>query len=114
MNEHILARVPGAVAYFVFSAEGQRLGGATIDSGRLDDGTLDMLGHVCVANKAIANLAMRGWEGVSGITGFYPVESFVFVGTNLSIVAGNSHAFVLDNEAADYEAAQRVLSELEN
>ncbi|OYY74597.1 MAG: hypothetical protein B7Y40_04455 [Gammaproteobacteria bacterium 28-57-27] len=114
MNEHILARVPGALAYFVFSAEGQRLSSVTTDAGRLDESTLDLLGHVCVANKAIANMEMRGWEGVSGIAGFYPVESFVFVGVNLSVVAGSSHAFVLDNEGADYETAQRVLSELEN
>jgi len=114
MNEHILARVPGALAFFVFSAEGQRLSSTTTDPLRLDESTLDLLGHVCVANKAIANMEARGWEGAGGMGGFYPIESFVFVGSNLSVVAGDSHAFVLENKNADFEAAQRVLSELEN
>lgn len=113
MNEQILSRVPGALAYFVFSAEGKLLDSVSSDPGRLDQGTLDLLGHVCVANQAIANMEARGWEGISDITGFYPVEGFVYVGVNLSVVAREYRAFVLDNTQADYEAAHKALVELE-
>jgi len=113
MNEQILSRVPGAVAYFNFSADGKLLNSVSNDPGRLDEATLDLLGHVCVANQAIANMEARGWEGISDITGFYPVEGFVYVGVNLSVVARENRAFVLDNAQADYEMAHKVLVELE-
>ncbi|MHB9020292.1 MAG: DUF2173 family protein [Halothiobacillus sp.] len=113
MNEQILTRVPGALACFTFTRDGQRLDSVSSDPERLDERTLDFLGHVCVADQAIANMEARGWEDVSDITGFYPIEGFVFVGTNLSVVARDYRAFVLENEHADYEAAHRVLSEWE-
>lgn len=113
MNEQILSRVPGALAYFVFSADGKLVDSVSSDPGRLDEGTLDLLGHVCVANRVIANVEARGWEGISDVSGFYPVESFVYVGTNLSVVSRGDRAFVLDNKQADYEAAHGVLAEME-
>jgi len=70
MNEEILSRVPGAVAYLAFSTDGKLIDSVSNDTGRLDEGTLDLLGHICVANQAIANMEARGWEGISDITGF--------------------------------------------
>ncbi len=113
MNEQILSRVPSAVAYFAYSADGKLIDSVSSDPGRLDQGTLDLLGHVCVANRAIANMEARGWEGISDVTGFYPVEGFVYVGVNLSVVSRGDRAFVLDNKGGDYEAAHKVLVELE-
>lgn len=113
MNKQILTRVPGALACFTFTKEGQRIDSVSSDPARIDETTLDFLGHVCVADQAIAAMEARGWEGISYVTGFYPIEGFVFVGTNLSVVARDYRAFVLENKNADYEIAQRVLSEWE-
>ncbi len=105
-----LVAVQGALAGFRFSPTGSVLESEIKDTERLDADTLDLLGHVCVANIAVANMQARGWEKISEIKGFYPIEGFSFIGLNLSVVTRGDQAVVLENAGADYDEAYRALS----
>jgi roadblock/LC7 domain-containing protein len=108
-NTTDLVSLPGTIAEFTFSPTGSVVECSLKDSERLDADVLDLLGHVCVANLAVANMQARGWEQISEIKGFYPVEGFSFIGANLSVVTRGQRAVVLDNRDADYDAAYRAL-----
>lgn len=110
-NVKDLASIQGAIAEFTFSPSGMVVESSVQDPDRLDANTLDLLGHVCVANLAISNMQARGWEQISEMKGFYPVEGFSFIGTNLSVVSRGAQAVVLDNENADYDAAFKAMGE---
>ena len=105
-----LMQLPGALAAFRFSDQGEledhRLGG---DHG-LDAQTLDMLCHMCVANIAIATMQARGWEHLTGAQGFYPINGFTLVGFDWSAVTNDHHGVVLANDRADYQAAYTALA----
>lgn len=106
-----LTQVPGAVAGFKFSPSG-----ALIESGikpgkhELDESTLEMLAHICVANLAISNMQATGWEKTSDLKGFYPVEGFTFVCLDISVVTRGNQAVVLINKSADYDKAFQALA----
>ena len=69
-----LTQVPGAIAGFRFSQSGD-LTESDIKPGNheLDEATLDLLAHICVANMAISNMQAMGWEKSSELKGFHPV-----------------------------------------
>ncbi|MEW6446427.1 MAG: DUF2173 family protein [Pseudomonadota bacterium] len=105
-----LVQVPGAVAGFKFSPSGDVIESAVKEEEeRLDEVTLDLLARICVANRAIANMQARGWEAISDMNGFFPVEGFTFIGLNLSVVTRGDQAVVLENSEADYDEAYRAL-----
>ncbi|WP_290681298.1 DUF2173 family protein [Halothiobacillus sp. 15-55-196] len=107
-----LTQVPGAVAGFTFSPSGQLLD-SDIKPGNheLDESTLEMLAHICVANLAISNMQAAGWEKSSELKGFNPVEGFTFVCLDVSVVARGNKAIVLINQHADYDKAFEALAD---
>lgn len=106
-----LSSMPGAIAAFRFADDGQLLDSVISDENVIDQDTLDLLGHVCVANMAIGAMQARGWEKMSDISGFYPVNGFTFVGLDWSAVSRDRQAVVLANSQADYDAAFKALGE---
>ena len=106
-----LSSVPGAVAAFHFDEDGRLQDAVIPDEDVIDRDTLDLLGHLCVANMAIGSMQARGWEGMSDVKGFYPVQGFTFVGLDWSTVSRGHQAVVLTNRQADYDAAYKALAE---
>ncbi len=106
-----LSSMSGAIAAFQFGDDGQLVDSVISDENAIDQDTLDLLGHLCIANMAIASMQARGWEGMSDLGGFYPVQGFTFVGLDWSAVARERMAVVLKNEQADYDAAFKALGE---
>lgn len=106
-----LTQVPGAIAGFRFSQSGD-LTESDIKPGNheLDEATLDLLAHICVANMAISNMQAMGWEKSSELKGFHPVEGFTFVCADVSVVSRGNQAIVLINKGADYDKAFQALA----
>ena len=124
-----LMRLPGAMAAFEFRGSGELLEHRIAYPDRLSPTTLDLLAHMCAANMSIAAMQMRGWEQVTAMTGFYPVQEFTLIGFDWSVVVSGLHreqykqagkfslppfmGVVLANEKADYEAAFAILESQE-
>ena len=120
-----LMRLPGAMAAFEFRGSGELLEHRIAYPDRLSPTTLDLLAHMCAANMSIATMQMRGWEQVTAMTGFYPVQEFTLIGFDWSVVVSGLHreqrkqegqsslppflGVVMANESADYEAAFATL-----
>lgn len=105
-----LMGLPGALAAFAYSDRGELSDYRVADGSPLDKNTLDMLCHMCVANTCIGTMQARGWEGLTGTTGFYPIEGFTLVGFELSTVAVGNLGVVMRNDDADYQGAYDALS----
>ena len=108
-NLDSLMELDGAVAAFAYSEAGE-LKEHRLGDGPLNEGVLDMLAHVCVANTAIATMQARGWQKLTGMEGFYPIEGFTLIGFDWSAVTGNGMGVVLKNDSADIEAAYKALN----
>lgn len=122
---HDLMRLPGAMAAFEFRGSGELLDHHSAYPDRIDAATLDLLAHMCAANMSIATMQARGWEKVTAMQGFYPVQEFTLIGFDWSVVVsglrrerhkreGKSSlppfmGVVLANESTDYEAAFAAL-----
>lgn len=120
-----LMRLPGAMAAFEFRGSGELLEHQIAYPDRIHPSTLDLLAHMCAANMSIAAMQARGWEQVTTMKGFYPVQAFTLVGFDWSVVVSGLHrerykqdgkfslppfmGVVLANETADYEAAFAAL-----
>jgi roadblock/LC7 domain-containing protein len=104
-----LMAIDGALAAFEMNARGELQQHRVVEDSAFDERTLDLLGHMCVANMAIATMQARGWEASFGNQGFYPVNGFTLVGLKWSAVTNGCHAVVMSNESADYEKAYEVL-----
>ncbi|MBD3670634.1 MAG: DUF2173 family protein [Gammaproteobacteria bacterium] len=100
----------GAVAAFSYSDAGE-LKEHRLGDGPLNEDVLDLLAHVCVANTAIATMQARGWQKLTDMDGFYPIEGFTLVGFDWSAVTANGMGVVLANDSADYEAAYKALND---
>ncbi len=105
-----LSSMPGTVAAFQFDEEGRLEDAVITDDVVIDRDTLDLLGHLCVANMAIGAMQARGWEGMSDVKGFYPVQGFTFVGLDWSAVSRGRQGVVLSNDQADFDAAYKALA----
>lgn len=105
-----LMALPGAQAAFRMNDRGELLEHRLADGTSLNATALDLLAHMCVANNAIATMQARGWEASADTTGFYPVDGFTLIGMEWSAITGRNYGVVVSNEAADYEAAHRLLS----
>lgn len=106
-----LSASPGAMAAFEFDDGGRLVDAVINDDDLIDRDTLDLLGHLLVANMAIGAMQARGWEGMSDVKGFYPVKGFTFVGLDWSAVSRGRQGVVLRNDNADYGATYRALAE---
>jgi roadblock/LC7 domain-containing protein len=104
-----LMSLPGALAAFEFSDKGELVASKVAEGSSLNDTVLDLLCHVCVANTAIATMQARGWENMTGSSGFYPVEGFSMIGLDWTTVTHGQLGVVLKNDGADYQAAYDAL-----
>jgi roadblock/LC7 domain-containing protein len=125
-----LMRLPGAMAAFEFRGSGELLEQRNAYPERINESTLDLLAHMCAANMSIATMQARGWEKVTHMKGFYPVQEFTLVGFDWSVVVSGLDrerfkdrgkaslppflGVVLANEKADYEAAFATLEKPES
>ncbi|MBE2294944.1 MAG: DUF2173 family protein [Phycisphaerales bacterium] len=117
--------LPGAMAAFEFRGSGELVDQRIAYPDRITETTLDLLAHMCVANMSIATMQTRGWEKMTAMKGFYPIQEFTLVGFDWSVVVSGFHreqlksqgksslppfiGVVLSNEKADYEAAFAML-----
>jgi roadblock/LC7 domain-containing protein len=124
-----LMKLPGAMAAFEFRGSGELLEQRIAYPDRINESTLDLLAHMCSANMSIATMQARGWEKVTAMKGFYPVQEFTLIGFDWSVVVSGLHreqykqagkfslppfiGVVLANEKADYEAAFAILERQE-
>jgi roadblock/LC7 domain-containing protein len=104
-----LLQLPGVIAAFEFTDRGELVAHELAPGSQIDASVLDMVSHMCVANRCIASMQARGWEQLTGAQGFYPVEGFGLVGFNWSVVCRGQRGLILANENADYEAGFAAL-----
>jgi len=104
-----LMAIDGAVAAFRFSSKGELLESRTADGEEFTATVLDLLSHVCVANMAIATMQARGWENMTGMGGFYPVQGFTMVGFDWTVVVNDEFGVIMPNNKVDYDAAYAAL-----
>lgn len=104
-----LMALDGALAAFEMNDRGELQQHRLAEGSVLDERTLDLLGHMCVANMAIAIMQARGWEASFGDQGFYPVTGFTLVGLKWSTVTNGRHAVVVSRDSAGYEETYEVL-----
>jgi roadblock/LC7 domain-containing protein len=105
-----LMSLSGAVAAFQFSDKGELVSHEIAPDSGMDAVALDMLSHVCVANISLASMQARGWEGLTGMSGFYPIQGFTLIGMDWTAVVNGHHGVVLRNDQGDVEAAYAALA----
>ena len=105
-----LMSVEGVVGAFKFSSKGELSESNIADGSGLNDEILDLLCHVCVANMSIASMQARGWENMTGMKGFYPINGFTMVCIDWTVIANEEFGIVVPNSKVDYEAAHAALA----
>lgn len=104
-----LIKLDGALAAFTFNDRGELQDSRIADQQAITTDVLDLVAHVCVANEAIAAMQAAGWEKVTGMQGFYPVQGLSLVGFDWTIVTHGNQGVILPNAKADYDAAYQAL-----
>ena len=104
-----LMQLDGALAAFEFNDKGELVSSQIADKEKIDDTVLDLLCHVCVANTAIATMQARGWEKMTGMEGFYPVEGISLIGFDWTAIVNGKQGVILPNDKADLDAAYAAL-----
>jgi roadblock/LC7 domain-containing protein len=104
-----LMDLPGALAAFTYSDKGDLQSHVLREGTGLSAQVLDLLARSCVANLAIASMEARGWEAVTGQSGFQPIKGFSVVGLEWSVVVDGNCGVVIKNRDADYEAAFKAV-----
>lgn len=105
-----LMKLDNVQAAFKFSASGELLEHRIADGSGLNENVLDLLSHVCVANISIASMQARGWENMTGMQGFYPIDGFTLIGFDWTAVANGEYGVILPNDKVDYEKAYAALA----
>ena len=109
MNLDKMMDLPGALAAFTYTDKGDLQSHVLREGTELTPQILDLLARSCVANLAIAGLEARGWEAVTGQTGFQPLKGFSVVGLEWSVVVNGNCGVVMRNRDVDYEAAFKAV-----
>jgi roadblock/LC7 domain-containing protein len=109
-NLDTLMNIAGVEGAFRFSPKGELQEQRIASGSKLNDTVLDLLCHVCVANMAIATMQARGWEKVTGMQGFYPVNGFSLVGFEWTAVVNDEYGVVVPNNKVDYDRIYSVLN----
>jgi len=104
-----LMQIDGALASFEFNDRGELQDSRIADGNAITADVLDLVAHVCVANSAIADMQARGWEKVTGMQGFYPVQGLSLVGFDWTIVMQGNRGVILPNDKADFNKAYAAL-----
>lgn len=109
MNLDKMMDLPGALAAFTYSDRGELQSHVLREGTELTPQVLDLLARSCVANLAIASMEARGWEAVTGQTGFQPLKGFSVVGLEWSVVVNGNCGVVVRNRDIDYEASFKAV-----
>jgi len=109
MDLQKLMELPGTLAAFTYSDKGELQSHLLREGTELSEEMLDLLSRSCVANLAIAGLEARGWESLTGQSGFQPLKGFSVVGLEWSVVADGNCGVVVRNRDVDYEATFKAL-----
>jgi roadblock/LC7 domain-containing protein len=109
MDLQKLMDLPGTLAAFTYTDKGELQSHLLREGTELSEEMLDLLSRSCVANLAIAGLEARGWESLTGQTGFQPLKGFSVVGLEWSVVADGNCGVVVRNRDVDYEATFKAL-----
>lgn len=104
-----LMTIEGAIAAFRFTPRGE-LQDSRSTAGELSNTVLDLVSHLCVANMAIATMQARGWESMTGMAGFYPLQGFTMVGFDWTVVVNEEFGVIMSNDKVDYDAAYAELN----
>jgi roadblock/LC7 domain-containing protein len=59
---------------------------------------------------SIATMQARGWESITGMTGFYPINGFTLIGVDWSAIVNGQTGVVITNKGGDYQAAYDALA----
>ena len=106
----LLMNIDGVAGAFRFSPKGELQEHRIAAGSKLNDTVLDLLCHVCVANMAIATMQARGWEKLTGMQGFYPVNGFSLVGFEWTALVNDEYGVVVPNDKVDYDRIYSVLN----
>lgn len=109
MNLEKLMDLPGALAAFTYSDRGDLESHAIREGTEITPQVLDLLSRSCVANQAIAGMEARGWEALTGQSGFQPLQGFSVVGLEWSVVVNGNAGVIARNRDVDYEATFAAL-----
>ncbi|MCU0812201.1 MAG: DUF2173 family protein [Thiobacillaceae bacterium] len=109
MNLEKLMELPGALAAFTYSDKGDLQSHAIREGTEITPQVLDLLSRSCVANQAIAGMEARGWEALTGQSGFQPLQGFSVVGLEWSVVVNGNAGVIARNRDIDYEATFAAL-----
>ena len=109
MNLQKMMDLPGALAAFTYSDKGDLQSHVLREGTELTPQVLDLLAHSCVANQAIASMEARGWEALTGQSGFQPLKGFSMVGLEWSVVVDGNCGVVVKNRDVDYEASFKAV-----
>lgn len=104
-----LIDLPGAIAAFAYGDDGDLNDYRILNDSDMSEAVLDMVAHMCAANRCIASMQARGWERVTGAHGFYPVHGFGLVGFDWSVIARGRLGVVMESAATDFEHCIKVL-----
>lgn len=109
MNLEKLMELPGAMAAFTYSDKGDLQAHTIREGNEITPQVLDLLAHSCVANQAVAVMEARGWEAVTGQSGFEPLQGFSVVGLEWSVIVNGNCGVIARNRDVDYEATFNAL-----
>lgn len=104
-----LMKLDGALAAFEFGNGGELADSRIADGGDINTDVLDMVCHVCVANGAIATMQARGWEKVTQMEGFYPIQGFSLIGFEWTVIVTDSVGVIVNNDKVDYDGTYTIL-----
>lgn len=109
MNLDKIMELPGALAAFTYSDKGDLQSHVLREGTELTAQVLDLLARSCVANQAVAGMEAKGWEALTGQSGFQPLGGISIVGLEWSVVVNGNRGVVVRNRDVDYEASFNAL-----
>lgn len=109
-NLDTLMQLDGVEGAFRFDPKGELLEHRISNGSKLNTSVLDLLCHVCIANMAIATMQARGWEKVTGMEGFYPINGFSLIGFEWTAVVNQEYGVVVPNNKVDYDRIYSALN----
>ena len=104
-----LMKLDGALAAFDFGNGGELTDSRIADGADIETDVLDLVCHVCVANGAIATMQARGWEKMTQMEGFYPIQGFSLIGFEWTVMVSDSVGVIINNDVVDYDATYAAL-----
>jgi len=106
-----LIDIDGALAAFEFNPDGELQASSISGQSKIEDDVLELLCHVCVANGAIATMQARGWEKMTKMEGFYPIQGFSLIGFEWTVLVSKCFGVIIANDKVDYDGTYAVLDE---